>query len=90
MRGFTLRWCVATLLALFLAGRGLPQSPPQLAAGDAALKDGCKIGPDGTAYVTRVVPVPTTISPEAQKTLARPESDAPNPRTLEERRSGTD
>ena len=49
-----------------------------------------KIAPDGTAYVTRVVPVPTTISPEAQQMLARVESDAAVPQTLEERRTGTD
>jgi len=34
--------------------------------------------------------VPTTISPEAQKMLARVESDAAVPQTLEERRTGTD
>jgi epsilon-lactone hydrolase len=52
--------------------------------------DSSKIAPDGTAYVTRVVPVPTTVSPEAQKMLARVESDAAVPQTLEERRTGTD
>jgi len=49
-----------------------------------------KIAPDGTAYVTRVVPVPATISPEAQQMLARVESDAAVPQTLEQRRTGTD
>ncbi len=49
-----------------------------------------KIAPDGTAYVTRIVPVPSTVSPEAQQYLARPESDAPVHQTLEQRRSGTD
>lgn len=52
--------------------------------------DSSKIAPDGTAYVTRVVPVPTTISPEAQKMLARVVSDAAVPQTLEQRRTGTD
>jgi len=52
--------------------------------------DSSKIGPDGTAYVTRVVPVPTTISPEAQKMLARPVSDADVPESLAERRRKTD
>jgi acetyl esterase/lipase len=49
-----------------------------------------KIAADGTAYVTRIVPVPATISPEAQKVLARAESDAKVPYTLEQRRTGTD
>ena len=52
--------------------------------------DSSKIGPDGTAYVTRVVPVPSTISPEAQKVLARVVSDAAVSQTLEQRRTGTD
>jgi epsilon-lactone hydrolase len=48
------------------------------------------IAPDGTAYVTRIVPVPRTISAEAQKSLARVVSDAVTPETLEQRRAGTD
>ena len=48
------------------------------------------IAPDGTAYVTRIVPVPKTISPEAQKSLAKVVSDAAAPETLEQRRTGTD
>lgn len=52
--------------------------------------DSSRIGPDGTAYVTRVVLVPTTVSAEAQHWLARPVSDANVPQTLEQRRVGTD
>ncbi|HEY1422312.1 MAG TPA: alpha/beta hydrolase fold domain-containing protein [Candidatus Acidoferrum sp.] len=48
------------------------------------------IAPDGTAYVTRIVPVPKTVSPEAQKMLAHVVSDAAAPETLEQRRTGTD
>jgi len=48
------------------------------------------IAPDGTAHVTRIVPVPTTISPQAQKMLARPVSDAAIPEGLAERRRKTD
>ena len=55
-----------------------------------AQTDSSTIAPDGTAYVTRVVPVPTTVSPEAQKLLARVVSDAAKPATLQERRTGTD
>ena len=40
--------------------------------------------------MTRVVPVPTTISPEAQKTLARAWPDDATSQPLAERRSGTD
>ncbi|HUI41767.1 MAG TPA: alpha/beta hydrolase fold domain-containing protein [Terriglobia bacterium] len=44
---------------------------------------------DGTAHVTRVVPVPGTISPEAQKFISRPGPKGPE-RSLAERRAGTD
>jgi monoterpene epsilon-lactone hydrolase len=52
--------------------------------------DSSYIDADGTAHVTRVVPVPDTISPEARKSLSRQQSDAPRQRSLEERRKGTD
>ncbi len=48
------------------------------------------IGPDGTAHVTRVVPVPTTVSPEAQRTLAHPYPDDPTPEPLPDQRRGVD
>ncbi len=48
------------------------------------------IDSDGTAHVTRVVPVPTTISPEAQKVLARQMSDSPPPESVTENRARTD
>jgi monoterpene epsilon-lactone hydrolase len=48
------------------------------------------IDADGTAHITRVVPVPTTVSPEAQKMLARRVSDAAAPESLSERRAKTD
>lgn len=54
------------------------------------MTDSSTILPDGTAVVTRVVPVPKTISPEAQKVLARVVSDASVPQTLAQRRDGTD
>ena len=53
-------------------------------------QDRSTIAPDGTAYVTRIVPVPTTISPEARKALARVVSDAAAPQSLEQRRTATD
>lgn len=52
--------------------------------------DSSYIDADGTAHVTRVVPVPETISSEARESLSRQQSDAPNRETLEERRQKTD
>src|SRR5579863_8433809 len=77
------------VLAIFAvalaASHALAQQPA-----DVPQIDSSKIGTDGTAYLTRVVPVPTTISSEAQKVLARVISDAPFPQTLEQRRAATD
>ena len=54
-------------------------------AGDSATFD-----PDGTAYMTRVIPMPSTISPEAQKWLDSLAHQKYGPQTLAERRAGTD
>ena len=62
----------------------------QTTQAQAPNSDSSYIDPSGTAHVTRVVPVPQTVSPEAQKSLARQVSDAPRNESLEQRRSGTD
>jgi epsilon-lactone hydrolase len=52
--------------------------------------DTATFDPDGTAHDTRAVPVPVTVSPEAQKYL-QGMADHPNkPQTLAERRASTD
>lgn len=48
------------------------------------------IDSQGTAHVTRVVPIPSDLSPQARAMLARPMSDAAMPQTLAQRRHGTD
>ncbi len=71
--------------ALFLASASLAaaqQAGPQT--------DTSVIDANGTAHITRVIPVPQTISPEAQKMLSRQASDAATPQSLAQRRSGTD
>jgi acetyl esterase/lipase len=58
----------------------------------AGQQDSVTFDNDGTAHVTRVVPMPSTISPEAQKWLASL-AQAPRrlgPETLAERRTRTD
>jgi epsilon-lactone hydrolase len=45
------------------------------------------IDANGTAHVTRIVPVPKTISPEAQKWLSEPMADADPPVTVEQNRA---
>jgi len=73
--------------ALYLA---VSVAAAQTTAQTAPQTDSSYIDPSGTAHITRVIPVPKTISPEAQAVLARPASDAAKPQTLVERRSGTD
>lgn len=74
-RGFSACTC-----ALTLAAQSAP-TPSQ----DSAIFD-----PDGTAHITRVVPMPGTISPEAQKWLASLTQKKSGPETLAERRARTD
>ena len=66
-----------------------PASQPTTAA-DAPSRDTSFIDANGTAHVTRVVPVPQTVSPEAQKSISRAEPDQGPPQPLEARRKGTD
>jgi monoterpene epsilon-lactone hydrolase len=54
-------------------------------AGDSATFDA-----DGTAHVTRIVPMPPTISPEAQQWLQSLTQQKYGPQTLAERRASTD
>lgn len=59
-------------------------------AAQAPNTDSSYIDANGTAHITRVIRVPPDLSTEAQKSLARPVSDAEKLGNLEERRRGTD
>lgn len=59
-------------------------------AAQAPNTDTSYIDAEGTAHITRVMPVPPDLSPEAKKMLSKQVSDAAKPQTLEERRHGTD
>jgi len=72
------------LTPVWLAPQEQPNAPSAVPQTDA-----CTIDADGTAHVTRVVPLPKTISPEAQKFISMPGPQGPGP-TLAQRRSGTD
>jgi acetyl esterase/lipase len=65
-------------------------TPKPTTAAPAPNRDTSYIEANGTAHVTRVVPVPQTISPEAQKSLSRQEPDQGPPQPLEQRRKMTD
>jgi len=65
-------------------------APKPTTAAEALNRDTNYIDAQGTAHVTRVVPVPKTISTEAQRRLSRPEPDQGPPQSLADRRKGTD
>jgi acetyl esterase/lipase len=64
--------------------------PHPTTAAEAPMSDTSYIDAQGTAHVTRVIPIPNTISPEAQKSLSRAEPDQGPPEPLSLRRSRTD
>lgn len=65
-------------------------APKPTTAADAPNRDTSYIDAHGTAHVTRIVPVPQDLSPQAQKFISRPVPDAGPPQPLAERRRLTD
>ncbi len=59
-------------------------------ANPAPQKDSASFDADGTAHVTRIVPMPSTISAESRKWLESLTPTTPGPETLAERRARTD
>jgi monoterpene epsilon-lactone hydrolase len=82
--------CSATLLVFVASAALAAQQPQPTAAAQAPNSDTSYIDAQGTAHVTRVVPVPSTISAEAQASLRRAEPDQAPPEPLALRRSRTD
>jgi monoterpene epsilon-lactone hydrolase len=82
-----------TVIAASLVNALLRMAPPGLAkSGRRSFDpqtDSCSLDPDGTAHITRVVPVPGTISSEAQKFISRPGPSGPPP-SIAEQRAHTD
>jgi epsilon-lactone hydrolase len=83
-----------TLFAAWILAAFLLAAPAAISAQTTATtsptKDSSYIDSQGTAHVTRIVPIPQTVSPQAQQFLARPMSDAKPNVSLEQRRKGTD
>jgi acetyl esterase/lipase len=75
---------ISVLALIALSACVTAQSKPDSQA-DSATFDA-----DGTAHITRVVPMPTSISPEAQTWLESLTHTTPGPETLAERRARTD
>ncbi|MGC2528426.1 MAG: hypothetical protein WA639_11805, partial [Candidatus Acidiferrum sp.] len=77
-------------LVSFLFGSLLLYSCAKPAPVAPAPADSATFDPDGTAHLTRVIPMPSTISPEAQKWLASLAHSTPGPEDLATRRKRTD
>ncbi len=85
--------CSASLLLLASATVQAQQSgvgPQPTTAAQAAARDTSYIDAQGTAHVTRIVPVPKTVSAEAQRSLSRQMPDQGPPQSLADRRKSTD
>ena len=80
----------AARLAAALAFLTVPLRAQQDAVPSHATADTSVIMPDGTAHVSRVVPVPSTVSAEARASLAKAWPDDATPQSLADRRASTD
>lgn len=82
-----------TVIAASMVETLLRLAPPGLAHGApkplVPQTDSCTMDSNGTAHVTRVVPVPGTISPQAQRFISRPGPSGPPP-PLARQRADTD
>ena len=79
------------LLAPAIVQAQQPAAAPQpTTPAQAPTLDTSYIDAQGTAHVTRIVPVPETISAEAQRSLRRQMPDQGPPQSLADRRNGTD
>jgi len=86
----TLRPAILLLLLASAALAAQQPAPQPTTAAEAPNRDTSYIDAQGTAHVTRVVPVPQTISAQAQLALGRAEPDQGPPQSLAERRTLTD
>ena len=80
----------APVVVLFVTVSLAAQQSAPTSASQAPNTDTSYIDAQGTAHVTRVVPVPATISPEAQQWLGQVAPDQAPPESLAERRARTD
>ena len=84
---------ISVFATILLASPLAAQQPSKLkptTAAEAPTRDTSFIDADGTARITRVIPVPNDLSPEAQRALSRAEPDQGPPLPLSERRRLTD
>ena len=74
MRCVLVTICCALVFTSSLVRAQQPEQKPTTAA-EAPNRDTSYVDAEGTAHITRVVPVPQDLSPEAQKFISQPRSD---------------
>ena len=87
---FLLAICIPTALAAQQPAAAPTDQPHPTTAAEAPKTDTSFIDDQGTAHVTRIVPVPQTISPQGQLVLGHAIPDQGPPESLADRRKGTD
>lgn len=78
------------MACLISCGLAACSKPVEKGAAPEPAGNSATFDPDGTAHVTRVIPMPSTISPEAQKWLDSLGHQKYGPEPLAERRARTD
>jgi epsilon-lactone hydrolase len=86
IRTLTRRESLQILAGTGVVGAALAPTIGRASEPHGPQSDGCVTDPDGTERVTRVVPLPGTISPEAQKFISRSISSTPPPPLAEQRK----
>jgi acetyl esterase/lipase len=81
---------IAVLLFLIPTLVCAQTSIPPTTSATAATRNTSYIDADGTAHITRVIPIPDDLSPEARAAVARPAPDQAPPQSLSERRAAQD
>ncbi len=89
-RSYAFLFWLCASAALAAQQPAVPDQPHPTTAADAPNRDSSYIDEQGTAHVTRVVPVPQTVSPQAQLAVGHPAPDQGPPESLETRRKMTD
>ncbi|HZZ40925.1 MAG TPA: alpha/beta hydrolase fold domain-containing protein [Acidobacteriaceae bacterium] len=89
-RGLACVACALSGLSAWTAWGQNATTPAATTSATAVSYNSSYIEPNGTAHVGRIMPVPQSLSPEAQATLRRPETDSDVPMPLEKRRAMTD
>jgi acetyl esterase/lipase len=83
-------WDVPFLLGVAVLPSALLLGCNRSAGISTNTQDGATFDADGSAHITRVVPMPVTVSREAQSWLASLTQKSSAPQTLEQRRTATD